>query len=29
MPAKLNVSELPVYRTEVGKSSDSTVPSGP
>ena len=29
MPARLNVSELPEYRTGVGKSSDSTVPSGP
>ncbi len=29
MPAKLKASELPVYRTEVGKSSEITAPSGP
>src|SRR4051794_27719248 len=29
MPARLNVSELPVYRTDVGNSSDRNVPSGP
>ena len=29
MPAKLNVNAEPVYRTEVGKISDNTVPMGP